>query len=572
MAGKSAILTVKILTDASKAGTGLDQASGKFDKFKSGMSKMAVPAGIAIAAIAKFGKEAFDSASRTQQAMGAVESVFGKSAGAVERWAGGAAESVGLAKSEYGELASILGAQLKNMGIPMGQVAGKTKNLIKMGADLAATYGGTTAEAVDALGSALRGETDPIERYGISIKQADIAAQQAKDGTVKLTGAQGKAAKTAALLELATKQSADAHGAFAREADTAAGQQQRATAAMENASSAIGTALLPVVAKAAQLLAKLAKWVAENSTVVLILAGIIGVLAVAVMAVNAALWLIALNPVTLTILAVVAGVALLVGGLILLYKKSTTARNIMDKLWAGIKIGADAVKRFVTAAAQVFAAVFRVAVGLVKGYIRAWVTVIRPIFETVKTIIRAVVGVFKSAWNGPIQTVKNAVRSFRDWFRGIFDTVKTIVNNAVDALTGGKGLSGAIDAIVKTVGKIGETLGAPFVAISDAIGDVIDAIDSLIGWIAKIKLPDVGGWLSKVGGIIPHTAAPPTVPAGVTTLSAGARRPATGSAAAAGTPGPTIVVQGALDPEAVARQIQRILAGHNRRHGLRAAV
>jgi exonuclease VII large subunit len=45
------------------------------------------------------------------------------------------------------------------------------------------------------------------------------------------------------------------------------------------------------------------------------------------------------------------------------------------------------------------------------------------------------------------------------------------------------------------------------------------------------------------------------------------------AAARASTPsaGATIIVNGAVDPEATARQIQRILTGHGRRIGLRVA-
>src|SRR4029077_17622360 len=53
----------------------------------------------------------------------------------------------------------------------------QTDDLINLGADLAATYGGTTSEAVSALSALLRGERDPIERYGVSLKQADVDAQ-----------------------------------------------------------------------------------------------------------------------------------------------------------------------------------------------------------------------------------------------------------------------------------------------------------------------------------------------------------------------------------------------------------
>ena len=155
MAG-SAILSIKILTDASNAQKGLDSAASSMDKFKSGMAKAAVPAAIVGAAILKFGNDAVESASRTQQAMGGVEAVFGKNAKTVERWAAGAAASIGLAKSEYGELATVIGSQLGNAGLPLDQVTKKTKGLIQQGADLAAMFGGTTSDAVDALSSAMK--------------------------------------------------------------------------------------------------------------------------------------------------------------------------------------------------------------------------------------------------------------------------------------------------------------------------------------------------------------------------------------------------------------------------------
>src|SRR4029077_20845634 len=178
---QSATLVVKVIGDTSSASRSIDQTAGRMDKFRGTMSKMALPAAVAGAAVIAFGRAAFDAASRTQQAMGAVDTVFGSSAGQIRRWASGSADSVGLARSEYGELASVIGAQLLNLGVPMDKVAGKTNDLVNVGADLAATYGGTTADAVEALSSVLRGETDPIEKYGISIRQATVDAEMAKE-------------------------------------------------------------------------------------------------------------------------------------------------------------------------------------------------------------------------------------------------------------------------------------------------------------------------------------------------------------------------------------------------------
>lgn len=199
------------------------------------------------AAVAKFGRDSVEAASRTQQAWGALDSVFKRNADTVKRWANDAADDVGLARSEYAELASVLGASLKNSGID--DFANKTRDLVGLGADLAATFGGKTSDAVSALGSLLRGETDPIERFGVSIKAVDVTARLAANGQDKLTGAAKRSAEQQARLDLLFEQTTDAQGAFAREAGTAAGAQQRLTAKWTNAKDRLGQHLLPALAK-----------------------------------------------------------------------------------------------------------------------------------------------------------------------------------------------------------------------------------------------------------------------------------------------------------------------------------
>jgi hypothetical protein len=253
MAGKSTALTVKILADAKPAARGFQQAERSVGGFSSKLGKLGGIAATGVAAVgaaaAAIGLKAFEAASALEQSTGAVESVFGKQAAAIKANAKNAADSVGLSANAYQELASVMGSQLKNMGTAQDQLAPKTDKLIGLGADLAATYGGTTADAVGALSSLLRGETDPIERYGVSIKQADVNARMAADGTDKLTGAQGKAARSAALMSLLTEQTGAAQGQAAREADTAAGSQQRLAAKFDNVMAILGEKLLPVFEK-----------------------------------------------------------------------------------------------------------------------------------------------------------------------------------------------------------------------------------------------------------------------------------------------------------------------------------
>ena len=258
MAGKSMILTLSIIGKSDSAQNALGETTNSASKFKDGMAKANVAAVGTLAAIGGLAKISGEAASDLQQSAGAVESVFKGAAGEVTKLSDAAAKSVGLSKNQYNELASVLGAQLKNLGVAQDEIVGTTDGLITKGADLAATFGGTTADAVGALTSAFRGETDPIEKYGISIKQADINAKMAEMGMTGLTGEAEKQARTQALLAMITEQSADATGQFARETDSAAGAQQIATAQWENAKAALGEALLPLMVEWAGALADLA--------------------------------------------------------------------------------------------------------------------------------------------------------------------------------------------------------------------------------------------------------------------------------------------------------------------------
>lgn len=235
------------------AGAAAGKSEGRLKRFNKSYSALggfkAGPLALAAGGVAlvKFGVSSIQAASDTEQAMGAMDSVFGKNARAIKAWAGDAADSVGLAKSEYGNLAVVLGSMLKNQGIK--EFTGQTHELIALGGDLAAQFGGSTKEAVEAIGSLMRGETDPIERYGVSINQTGINARLAATGQDKLKGAALRTAQAHARLFLLTKQTASAQGAFRRESNTLAGSQQRLSARFTNLKSTIGAKLLPVVTR-----------------------------------------------------------------------------------------------------------------------------------------------------------------------------------------------------------------------------------------------------------------------------------------------------------------------------------
>ncbi|MDD7465982.1 MAG: hypothetical protein PUK59_07120 [Actinomycetaceae bacterium] len=205
------------------------------------VSKYAATAGAALSTIT------VKAAADLEQSAGAVQDVFKQYAGTVQKYSGQAATSVGLSANAYNELATLIGTQLKNGGTSMDMLAGKTNNLISLGADLAAGFGGSTADAVSALSSALKGERDPIERYGVSLTQAAIDAEAARLGFEKVGGALSTEANQAATLSLIMSQTSDFHGKFAAENDTLAHQLQVVKAKLTDMAATFGTLMLPII-------------------------------------------------------------------------------------------------------------------------------------------------------------------------------------------------------------------------------------------------------------------------------------------------------------------------------------
>lgn len=235
---------------SSRADAGGRESGNRFSNaFKGALGALA--AVFAVDKIKSFFGEAISGSGDLEQSVGAVEAVFKGSAGQMAKWSKDAETNVGLTKNEFNELGTLIGSQLKNGGTAMKNLAPETNKLIKLGADLASMYGGTSREAVEALSSALKGERDPIEKYGVSLNEAKIKAEAASLGFKAAGGALSDEAKQAATMSLIMKQTADSHGNYAKEMTTFAGQQSIMAAQWGNIKTAIGDKFLPVLTLAA---------------------------------------------------------------------------------------------------------------------------------------------------------------------------------------------------------------------------------------------------------------------------------------------------------------------------------
>lgn len=565
-------LIVRIITDAKDAAKGVADAQKEYQGFNATMKGLAAPAGIALGAITALGAGALDSASQLQQSMGSVEAVFGDNSKAILDWSKNAANSVGLATSEYQNFASVIGAQLKNLGVPMDAVAGGTNDLITLGADLAATYGGSTQQAVEALSSALRGEADPAEKYGLALNQTAVNAYLAEQGLDGLEGTALTAAKAQAVMALASEQAGGALGQFGRESDTVSGQQQRLTAKWEDASAALGQGLLPIITPIVAALGEFATWVGANTDVVIPFVAVIGTLAAAVILYTAAQWALnaamSANPIAIIVIAIAA----LVAGFIALWNSNEEFRNGFIAVWEAIMAFFQGVGEFIVAAwnavvawfqsaftnignffntvftaigevvanvANFFASVWQVAVALVQAYIRGWIAIFTGIVNGIRGVVSNVTNFFASVWQNAVNTVTAIFNRLKAIATGVFNNIKS-----------------AIDGVV------------------GFFNNIVNAVKEVINWIGKIKIPDVFGAIGDFfGGGGGGGARAMAAPQAATFAAFGGRGLALAAPApvAMGGGGGTVInVNGGLDSsDAIARRIQQLLTSRDRRaHGV----
>jgi len=161
---------------------------------------------------------------------------------------GKAASDIGLSMAEAAKATTFIGSVLKQSGFSIEETADLTERLVGLGADLALTYGYDVQEALLGMTALFRGEYDPIEKFGVAMKQSEIDAEKLARGLGHLTGAEERLADQQIRVEFLFDRAADAIGAVERQSSNLVVQQMRLRAEFENVRDTVATNLLPVFA------------------------------------------------------------------------------------------------------------------------------------------------------------------------------------------------------------------------------------------------------------------------------------------------------------------------------------
>lgn len=190
---------------------------------------------------------AIGDASNLSESLNAINVVFEGNAKSVLEFGKNSAESVGLSQRAFNELATPLAALLKNSGVGMDKLGDSTIALTKRAADMASTFNTSVPDALQAITAGLRGETDPLERYGVSLSAARIEAKALADTGKKTAESLTDQEKAAARMALIFEQTAGVEGDFANTSDGLANKQRILKSEMENFHAHMAEKFLPVM-------------------------------------------------------------------------------------------------------------------------------------------------------------------------------------------------------------------------------------------------------------------------------------------------------------------------------------
>jgi hypothetical protein len=244
-------INIPILTSFN--GKGVAQAQREFKSLstttqKAGfiLQRALLPAAAAIGTITQVIGPAIKAASDFEEATSKVNVIFGQASKSIKDFAATAATSLGQSKQSVLDAAGAFGTFGKSAGLAGEDLALFTTDFVTLSTDLASFNNTTPEEAVQAIGAALRGESEPLRRFGVLLNDATLKSEAMRLGIYKGSGALTAQQKILAAQAAIYKQTGDAQGDFARTADGLANSQRTLTALFKNLQIELGQKLLPV--------------------------------------------------------------------------------------------------------------------------------------------------------------------------------------------------------------------------------------------------------------------------------------------------------------------------------------
>jgi phage-related protein len=499
---------LKIIADVKDAIKGVDDVEQKTSSMKDKMVGLGkgIAAGLATAAVVKFGADSIKAAADADDAGDMVTSAFGEAGKSIEDFSKTAADKMGLSATAYKNMAAQTGQILTGFGVNQEDAAKQTETLTQRAADMAAIWGTDVPTAMDAMNKAMQGQTRPMKAFGVNISSAEVSARALKEGYVDASGKVTDAGKAIAAQEIILEKTNKYQGEFAKNSGDLGSQQDILKAKFENLQTSIGEKLLPVILKLFDVIQPLINFISSNTSWLVPLAA--GILAI-VGAVK--LWNIAQIILNSTLLAnpifqVIAVIAALTAGIIWAYNNVGWFRDAVDAMGRAVVATFNWIRDIVVGVFNWIRDNWPLLLAILTGPFGTGAYLIIKNWETIKDAAITAFNWLKDNWplivaiiTGPFGIAVYAI--VRYW-----DAIKSAVGNAIDWI---RTKAGAIyGAIIRPFQDAWGYVNQFASGVVRAFWSIVSGVDRVFGNLADIiKYPfDVAFkaikwlWNSTVGG------------------------------------------------------------------------
>ncbi|HJR89527.1 MAG TPA: hypothetical protein VJ782_05135, partial [Aeromicrobium sp.] len=236
-------------------------------RFSGAMKGFAPLAGIGLGAgVVSLFKDAVAGASDLAETGNKINVIFGSAASEIGAFATDATQNILLTEQAALDAAATFGVFGKSAGLSGADLAGFSTELTALASDLSSFHNTSPEQAIEAIGSALRGEAEPLRAYGVllddaTLKQEALAQGLIEDTKAALTPAQKVMAAYGQVLE----QTTDAQGDAANTIDSLSNQQKILNKQWEEMKTRLGSELLPATTAFVSFLASDALPVLEDA-------------------------------------------------------------------------------------------------------------------------------------------------------------------------------------------------------------------------------------------------------------------------------------------------------------------
>lgn len=499
----------KTLDDVSDSSN--DASDSMSDSFKK--IGAAVTAYFAVDKVVNFGKQVVEAAANVSAEASAFEQIMGGYSDTAQKKMNEIADNTGMVASRLTPYMTSMTAKFKGLGFDIGEATDLASDGLNLAADAAAFWDMSLDDSMSHLNSFINGSYEGGEAIGLFANDTQMASYAVSQGLVKQTkdwASLDEATKQATRLEYAQNmmKASGAVGQAAKESSQYANVQANLNEKWRQFKAQIGEPLLenvvnPAMQKLSGLVDKastgfqdLQKWVSENKTLLSVLGGVIGAVAVGMTAYSIAqtamtvasklhtaatvaekLAVLGLNGAMLTspVTWIVAGIVALIAVFVILWNKCEGFRNFWINLWDKIKTAFAPVIEFVKSSFESFKE--KLQTGIVPALQDLWAAIKEKVLPVLSLIWDYVQIYIQPAF----EWLKTGLGNIKIVFQTIFTVIKTIVSTAFEN----------IKTVITTVWN----------NIKIVISTVLDVIKNIIKLATSIIKGDWKGAWEAIKGI-----------------------------------------------------------------------